>query len=349
MNKIKLKFLNELPRNKFIQHLVFWGCSYYILLHLFSHDNQFEKIDQIYTSLFLISLLVGVYLNLFILIPLLLDYKRILFYIASVAVVMMLSVGVNVLTFRYLADILFPDYMFISELNFVDILKIIIVFIGITTLLELSRSYYKAVEAEKRITELEREKVQMELKALKSQINPHFLFNSLNSIYAISMKRGNEAQKAILRLSDILRYVLYETQKETVFLSKEVSFLNDYITLQKYRMENDTELDFTVEGKEHDHQIAPMLLIPLVENAFKHGLRVREHILRIVIRIEIDADELLLSVENTREDSLSDYYSSEGVGIENVRKRLILLYPGRHELNVYQYPDRFVAKLKLKL
>lgn len=186
-----------------------------------------------------------------------------------------------------------------------------------------------------------------ELKFLKSQINPHFLFNSLNTIYSLAHRRSPETEHALVKLSTIMRYMIYQSNEDKVALEKELRYLQDYIDIQRLRMTRQVPVEFTVEGSATGLEIAPMLLIPFVENAFKHGISIKEPAF-INIRIDISAEGVLHLVVRNR---LFKQRVSEkgGVGLTNVLKRLSLLYTDAHTITVREHGDEFIADLKIAL
>ena len=191
----------------------------------------------------------------------------------------------------------------------------------------------------------EEEKLHAELSYLKAQINPHFLFNTLNSIYAMALSRSEQTAGAIVQLSSMMRYVLVEAGKEKVPLEKELAYLNDYIQLQKSRFEGSLHVVLDINGDPQDRQIYPLLLIPFVENAFKYGVN-PEQPSTIGIRIDIGDDGLRLHVSNHKVAVLPTD-TPGGLGISNTRRRLQLLYPGRHSLIIGDEPKTFIVSLNL--
>ncbi len=190
---------------------------------------------------------------------------------------------------------------------------------------------YNWVKTEKQRTELEEKQVQAELAFLKMQLNPHFLFNSLNSIYSLAIKKSDTTPDAVLKLSEMMRYVLYEKEDEThkVPLKQEVEYLENFIGFQRIRFNNDYHIDFTVSGEVENKKVASLILIPFVENAFKHGV-ITDAENPLAISMLIDGNQLIFKVKNKKEKGYKD--QTGGIGLENTRKRLALLYPGRHEL-----------------
>lgn len=197
--------------------------------------------------------------------------------------------------------------------------------------------------------ELEKSKLNAELSLLKSQVNPHFLFNSLNSIYSLAHKRSDFTEKAIVKLSHLMRYMIYDVTEEFVSLGKEIDYLQNYVELQKLRMSDKMSVKFEVDEylKDSKIQIAPMLLIVLVENAFKHGVSYAKP---SEIKIELNATEqeinFLVSNEIAPQSEDSDH---KGKGLENLTKRLQLIYPKKHQLTVDKENNVYSAKLKIQV
>ncbi len=194
---------------------------------------------------------------------------------------------------------------------------------------------------------LENEKTIAELALLKSQVNPHFLFNSLNSIYYLAIKKTDEAPKAIIALSDMMRYVLTEASDAAVSLEKEVDYIQKYINLQKLRLPKHTQVHTEIAVTNEDLEIAPLLLIPFIENAFKYGVSARK---KTTIDLQIKADDRQLNMVIRNE--IIDYEpatTKTQIGIENVQKQLNLIYPHRHTLVITNNNGLFKVVLKLHL
>lgn len=186
-------------------------------------------------------------------------------------------------------------------------------------------------KSESRNKTIESEKLATELSFLKSQINPHFLFNTLNNIYLLVIKKSDKAPDAILKLSNIMRYVLNESKEAFVPLEDEIEHLKQYIDLHRLRFTNKVELDFMIQGDYATNQIAPLLLIPFVENAFKYGVSAHEQS-PIRILIQVNQNKLTLQVENRKFVSNPLFTEQYGIGLKNTRRRLDLLYPDRYTL-----------------
>jgi len=193
---------------------------------------------------------------------------------------------------------------------------------------------------------LENANLNAEVNFLKSQINPHFLFNTLNSIYAQAHSRSENTEFSILKLSELLRYVLYDSGADKVELARDIQYINNYIDLQRLRLSNRIQLDYSVEGDLDGLSIAPMLLISFIENAFKHGISYTQPG-SILIRIRTGEQGLHLLVHNPLVEK--EGFVPGGLGLKNVTRRLALLYPGRHKLDIIRTPDAHIVNLKLDL
>jgi len=194
----------------------------------------------------------------------------------------------------------------------------------------------------------EKEKVNAELAFLKAQINPHFLFNTLNNIYSMSINKDERTTEAIEMFSDMMRFVIYETCHEFVPLSKKIEYIDTYISLQKLRLSDSVKVNYQKLGDTQSLQIAPLILMPFIENAFKYGVSTEKDSI-IDIIISIDNDELDLSVKNSKFQLQRIENETTRLGIENTIKRLQLIYPGRHTLNITDNPVEYFVSLHLNL
>ncbi|WP_245893548.1 sensor histidine kinase [Polaribacter butkevichii] len=185
---------------------------------------------------------------------------------------------------------------------------------------------------------------EQELKFLKMQIHPHFLFNSLNTIYGFAIAKADEAPEMILKLSNLLDYILYQADKPKVLLIEEVNHLEDYISLEKMRFHDTLNVNFIKEKLNDSLQIPPMLLIPFVENSFKHGVII-DGILKVDIQLKVDVDYLFFEIENSSKEKED---INGGIGLENIKKRLEMLYPKKHQLEIIDKKDVFKVSLKIE-
>ncbi|MCU4155841.1 histidine kinase [Carboxylicivirga sp. A043] len=208
----------------------------------------------------------------------------------------------------------------------------------------------KHVASEKKQKELEKEKLNSELAFLKNQVSPHFFFNTLNNIYALIGISAPEGQKSVLKLSKLMRYLLYDSENGLTELKQEVVFLNHYIDLMRLRVSPKVEFKIDLPEEHLTVEIPPLLFIPFIENAFKHGISYRENSF-IHIKMEVDNKVLQFSCVNsiskTPETKLTEKHS--GIGLENVRKRLQLLYPDKHRLTIDNTNTEFKVELSIEL
>ena len=197
--------------------------------------------------------------------------------------------------------------------------------------------------------QLEKLHVKNELALLRSQINPHFLFNSLNTIHSYILSQNPNSAQAVIRLSDIMRYMLYDAGKEKITLSQELEYLRSYISLQDFRFEKKGFVKFHIDGDPSGIVIPPMLLTPFVENAFKHG-RISEDQAGILMNLHINENRLTFDISNqVNPHSKVKVEKGDGLGLVNVRRRLDLLFPGKYSLQIFENKKEFTVKLELKL
>jgi sensor histidine kinase YesM len=340
--------LKRIARNKWLHHILFWVFAYIILLSMFSTSSSINRIDHIYTAIFLFTLILATEINLLVLIPGFLYKKKFKLYIISLITLLFVFSGFNQLLFNNLIDFILPGYYFISYYSLFDILKFFIVFAGITTLLQLSTEWFYLIEARQNLIQAQKDKVDAELKALRNQLNPHFLFNSLNVIYSLSLNNSPQTSRVLLQLSDILRYILYDTNVEFITLKEEVRLIENYLDIQRYRVNRQTEISFETELTDESARIAPMLLLPLVENCFKHGVRKEIRNTFVIIVLKSDENAITFTTENSKPQKVSvEKPEQGGIGLDNIRNRLELIYPDRHKFEVYEGERVFRVKIEL--
>lgn len=197
----------------------------------------------------------------------------------------------------------------------------------------------------KRLQLTEKDKIQAELSLLKAQINPHFLFNTLNSIYSLAIRKDDKTADSIVQLSELMRYIMNNANDNVIELSKEINYINNYISLQKSRLENTVKINYLVRGEASGKRLTPLILISFIENAFKHGVNPEENS-EIDILIEIDDNVLQLLVYNKKVHSVQN---ESGIGMKNTLERLELLYPQRHEVAIQESNESYSVKLTINL
>ena len=218
---------------------------------------------------------------------------------------------------------------------------------GVSTIVKITTDWAKQTRVQQ---ELETRTMQTELNFLKSQINPHFLFNTLNSLYALTLKKSDEAPEVVIKLSEMMRYMLYECNEPLVPLSKEVSYIRNYLDLEKLRHKN-MDIKFEVEGIVSDIKIAPLIFIAFIENAFKHGASNAIAPGFVQIHIFIENNEVNMYVENSKAEKqpMMEHKRSGGIGLVNVKRRLDILYPQKYHLDIYDNPNTYGVNLWMKL
>ena len=333
----------DLVSERIVQHLVFWAFSFLVLVNILRVSAEIQQIDVIYALVFHLPILLVVYLNESILFPRLLAKNKYGWYFFSIAVLLFLGAEFYLQLFEQWIDYLFPGYYFIAYYTFAEMLLFLSVYLVLTTLIKLARAWFQ-------LSQMEQEKTSNELKALRSQLNPHFLFNSLNNLYTLTRKKSEKAPEMVLKLSDILRYVIYDAEINFISLEKELHFLRKYIEVQQVRLDADFQLEIEQKGEPKDLEIAPLLFLPFIENSFKYGVKNGSEKGKIIISWEIGEKQISFYIENEKvlpDDIGHDIY--KGMGIKNVQKRLELIYPEKHELKIDDLESNFVVRLKIEL
>ncbi len=338
----------RIARSTWLQHLLFWAICFYILLHLFASSSRLLPIDYIYTVVFMITLILPVYFNLLLWIPRYLQQGKYIVYGILVMITLVTGTGFNLILFDKLIDFVLPGYYFISYYEFTDLLKFFVTFIAATSLLKLSKEWIQLNEAKERMRLLEKEKLTAELRALMNQVNPHFLFNSLTVLYSLALRKAAETPEAIIKLSDILRYVIYESNALYVPLQSEVKVIHDYIHLQRYRIGSEAVITFDV-ALEGDVSIAPMILLQLVENSFKHGIKGDTGNTFINMHLRAERHRIDFVIENNKgQGEEFDKNRVKGIGLHNIRERVRLLYGDRGIFDVTETENTFRVKLHIE-
>ena len=304
----------------------------------------------IYVGVVFMTQLPLVYFHLYFLVPKLLIRKRYALYILITAGSVIAYSYINYYLLGHIPEIWLPDSMrlFIGRLKpTYDILEGLIVI-----LLTYALKYTLiAFVTQNELLKLQHEKLQLELNALKSQVNPHFLFNTLNNLYSLTLKNSEKSSEVVLKLSDIMRYVLYQSDEFKVPVQKELDFIQNYVELQRIRYNDNYKIKFNIEGIINGQMVAPLLLIDFIENAFKHGLDKRFNDGFVNIEIKLEEEELNFSIVNSKghADDGSLLQHKNGIGLVNIKRRLALMYPGNFDLYINDKEEDFEVTLKLKL
>jgi len=334
-------------RNTLVFNLVLWACSFALFLAVFTEDGKPHTIDFIYTGSFLVTLIVPVLINFYLLIPYLLKKEKYVVYIITFVLNILVFTQLNILFFDHFIDFVFPEYYFISYHSNITLLTIFSVFLIVTTLIKLSIDWFYFNSFENRELKIRNQQIQTQLSSLRSQINPHFLFNSLNVIYALAIENKTETKDAIVQLSDILRYVIYDSNTDRVTLKDEVNLLKNYIDFQQFRHQQSENISFKCSIEDENYPIYPMLLLPLVENSFKYGIKGDINHTFIHINLTQKGEVFTFEIENNSSESDMETNGHSGVGLENIQKNLAIVYPKTHKFNITKTKDSFKVNLKL--
>jgi two-component system, LytTR family, sensor kinase len=331
---------------KILKHLLFWILFYGILLLLSSGEAplQFRISTEFLNLLFYIVL---VYFNYGYLIPNYLKEKQFYSYsILLVSATVILAPLKTVLYFLFYGNS--PEVVNKIMENQWWVIVLLLIMGLLSTALKISSDWWRDQKEKK---ELERKNMESELNFLKMQINPHFLFNVLNSIYALSLKKSDKTPEIILKLSAIMRYMLYESNEKTVLLEREIENIKNYLDLEKMRRPSLTQIEFNLQGPIKGQEIAPLLLSPFVENAFKHGAKGNKEGNYILIDLQVEQGILYFWVKNnkTQPHLSSPSNLAGGIGIENVKSRLNLIYKNRHQLVIRDHPNEYEISLQVQL
>ena len=327
---------------------VLWSLAFVILLYIFSKGNSPITIDYVYTITFLSALAIPVLINFYVLIPTFLKREKYLAYLASFIINLILFALITCWLLQPVLDTLFPNYFFISYLSKPNVFLVFTIFLIPTTLLKLAEDWFYFNTKENKILRLKNQQIETQLSALRAQINPHFLFNSLNVIYALALEKKEGITKAIVQLSDILRYVIYDSDTERVTLKDEIVLLKNYIAFQNHRVETPIATDLKVDVDNEGFKIYPMLLLPLLENSYKHGVIAGETNTPISLEFYQRENQFKFTITNANlntKNNLDDKHS--GVGLENLRNNLNLVYPNQHQFKVEEIKDIFKVTLTL--
>ncbi len=218
--------------------------------------------------------------------------------------------------------------------------------LGVTSGLKLTKDW---IDNQEKIKELEGQSVKNELEFLKSQIQPHFFFNTLNNLYSLTIKKSDLAPEVVVKLSGLMSYMLYESDSHETTLKKEIEHIQNYLDLESLRFGKRLNLDFQIEGSIEQRKLAPLLLLPFIENAFKHGTSHETGVLDLKITLKILNGKLLFVVVNPRFDNSSNRKKHKGLGLKNVQRRLALLYGNNYELNIQPTEKQYFISLFIPL
>ncbi|MBP7273940.1 MAG: histidine kinase [Saprospiraceae bacterium] len=342
-----MKLKNIFPA-KLLVHLLVWAS---VLLALTLVEMQAAGTTFMFTfgnefiNLSFYALII--YFNLYFLIPQFLNSQKMGWYLIMLALTVALVTPIKIVIL-YFKHAEYPAF----QHNLIDnqywyFFTSFIITIGSTIFAIVNDWLIKQREQE----ELQTQNIKTELNFLRSQINPHFLFNTLNNLYALTLKKSDKAPEIVLKLSEMMRYMLYECNEHQVSLAKEINYLKNYLDLEQLRLKHNVDITVLTQGEVRDQQIAPLLFIPFVENCFKHGInhQIEGGYIHIVFTIK---NKLLnFEIENSKPEKMPTQPTkkSGGIGLENVKRRLELLYPQHHTITLTDNPNSYKVALKMEL
>jgi LytS/YehU family sensor histidine kinase len=340
-NKI-VEFLSK----RVVYHTLFW-LTILIFLSLLddTHDDFGYSLGNELINIFFYAIVV--YFNLFYLIPNYLTKKKFLTYVGLLLffVLIITPLKVIILYFRF-SDQPALQANLISHQNLYFLSNFFIA--GTSTIFSIVTDWARQLREK---TDLERQTMQSELKFLKSQINPHFLFNTLNNLYALTLKKSDQAPEIVIKLSEMMRYMLYECNEKQVLLVKEINYIRNYLDLEKLRQGQNVDIALEVSGQISNQKIAPLMFITFLENSFKHGLNNQLKNGFVHVRIDVGPREVEFFVENSKPNTLpnQEHRRHGGIGLVNVKRRLELLYPNQYVLNIDDNPNSYAVNLTLEI
>ena len=340
----------RLLQKRWLYHLLFWLLYFGLTVVLYLSLREKLK----FAAYIMIALQIVVqagfcYLNFYVLMPRLLFARKYAFYIlALIGIFSLCPLIVGIADYIYMLNFEDTPKDKLHIITYGSWILGIITFLytaGLATGIKFVKDTLVNQQLQK---EREQHYLETELKFLRTQIQPHFFFNTLNNIYSLTLKKSDQAPEIILKLSDLMSYMLYESTAPLVPLSKEIDYLRNYLDVEQLRFGNRLTISFTIEGLTAGIQIPPMILILFLENSFKHGVKNNISDIALTIRLRVEADYLVFHVENPVTEEEKDPHA-KGIGLKNVRRRLELLYGDRHTLDIREEGKRFIVTLKMPL
>ena len=332
-------------------HLAFWVVVYFFYAYFLGYGSTNTRYINLFSAFLMPVTIVISYFVIYRLIPDYLLKKKYGLFILYTVYTIILSVFAIVLSILY--GLVYTENLkadgaspLTKTIPFI-ILGVFFVVLIVVSISLIVHSYTSAVTTENLKNKILKTQLQLkeqELKFLKMQIHPHFLFNSLNTIYGYALKKGDDAPVMILKLSNLLDYILYQIEKPLVLLKDELSHMHDYVSLERMRFHDTLEVNIENNIPNDAIEIAPMLLIPFVENSFKHGTII-DGKLTVAIELTFKDDLLNFTIRNS---SIRDDEKTSGIGLENIKKRLEMLYPNQHSINIEQRKNQFEVILKIQ-
>ena len=332
-------------------HLSFWAVYFSFFFYQITYARRNEEIvlwRSLLDATTHVMIMAGIaYLNYFYLLPRFLKHKQFGRYILEILPPLVLTIAFHIYLKRLIyagmpgrGGFLYSDKFIIQHTSSVIF---IVIFIG---MLRFAEDWFQ-LEARKK--EIENEKLTAELRFLKAQINPHFLFNTLNNLYYLAFTQSPNTTVVIDKLSQMMRYMIYDSNHPKVPLKKEIEYMENYISLEQLRLDNQVPISLEVSGDTAPVLVEPFLFITFLENAFKHGVSNSAENSWVKARIQVVDKHCIYTVENSVIPPKESHEGKSGIGLQNLQRRLELSYPGQHILQIEETPEKYHVELTLEL
>lgn len=335
-----------------VANLMFWVGTYFFYTFFLGYgSSNTEYVNSFSAYLMPVTIVLTYFVILYLIPNYLRERKYGLFCLYGVYtiivsfVAIILSIFFGLVFSSYLQDVNTTALTRSAPLIVLGVYFVVVIAVAISLMVYSFLSSLKNEDLKNKFLESQLQLKQQELKFLKMQIHPHFLFNSLNTIYGYAIKKADEAPEMILKLSNLLDYILYQIDKPSVLLENELNHIEDYIALEKIRFHDTLQVSFRRGEISRPISVAPMLLIPFVENSFKHGAIV-DGVLKVDIEVSVVDNELSFEISNSIQENED---SNSGIGLDNIKKRLEMLYKDDYELHVQKTNHQFTVHLKIQL
>ncbi|XWN36592.1 MAG: histidine kinase [Balneola sp.] len=339
--------------NRIGWHILFWMCYIAMYTGIYGYFEDNYGAEFFWAMAYLPIKIAATYFTMYFIIPrYFLKKKYVAATLLTITIILLAGFIQRFLDYYVFYPIYAYEFMAGSPFNIPKSIKNVLSIypaVALGAFIKITKHFYNE---ESKSQELRQQKLQAELNFLKGQIHPHFLFNTLNNLYALTLKKSENSPEVVLKLSELLSFMLYECNSRTVPLSKELKLIENYIALEKIRYDDRLTITYKTEGDVSQNQIPPMLLLPFVENAFKHGTSDSIDEVWVNIHIQVDDRSLSLSVENSNGyDTVEkdEFEYQKGIGLKNVRRRLELLYGDHYTLETNDTEDQYSVSLTIEL
>ena len=342
----RLSFLDVLLGNWWLRHILFWVFILNYFTWGFGIGDSTIKEAYIRNAKFIPGHLLVVYPLLYFLIPSFLFKKKyFLFFTGFISLIFIVALYAQIFRLNFSSYDPFEGFDIRWGKNILPFIHVAAI---ATTIKFIKYAYFQ----EDRTVVARQQKTTAELELLKAQIHPHFLFNTLNNLFALTLRRSPDSPKVVDRLSELLRFMIYESNQDLIPLEKEIQLLNNYIDLEKIRYGDELEISVSFTGDIEGKLVRPLLFLPLLENSFKHGLSQQLEEKWITLDLHVEKNKLYFKLANSRDpDEAKTQIPGKkmGIGLDNVKRRLDLLYPGKHKLKINDEHGMFLVSIEMQV